>query len=628
MTLRPISAALAALAVATACSSGGGDAAGEPVGLQIAPASAEIAPGGAVKFVALEGSGEAAVTWSVQEEDGGTVDSAGNYQAPDREGTFHVVASMGAGGDAPAVAAQVQVKAPAPDEVRVAVTPEAAAVPAGQTLALQAVVTGATDGSVTWSVEEGAAGGTVSAEGVYTAPAATGTYHVRATSAAGAGGFGRATVTVVPAPPPQFHVSVNGDDANPGTAAQPWRTIQKAMSSATPGSIVQIHGGTYRERLTMGVSGAPGKLITFQPAGFSGAPGCGGFTGVACGGDQVIVDLSHLGTVRDGVPFLRIAGKSHLRIQGITFQNYTVLGPMQRGVLIHGGGEQIEILHNKFLNNKNLGPWDGGHALLHFWVDPPTRNVTIRNNEFAHIWSSYGEALTTTTDGVLIEGNWMHDTDAIGMNIGQGSSNIVVRGNLLEWISRRRDGTVFYGNRANAIYVNGGATTLIENNVVRDSEWAYTVCSEPGYPNSHHVVIRNNVAYRTYAGVMLGNWYNSDPSPVYDVKVVNNTLHDVEHGFVIRPYTSATISWRNNLVSNVAIPVVNATGWATGTMAYNVTTSDARFVNAGAGDFRLQAGSPALEAGDPVTSADDAGSVDFWGNARFNGRIDAGAFEQ
>jgi hypothetical protein len=37
---------------------------------------------------------------------------------------------------------------------------------------------------VTWSVQEGTAGGTITAAGVYTAPANAGTYHVVAASAA------------------------------------------------------------------------------------------------------------------------------------------------------------------------------------------------------------------------------------------------------------------------------------------------------------------------------------------------------------------------------------------------------------------------------------------------------------
>ena len=80
----------------------------------------------------------------------------------------------------------------------------------------------------------------------------------------------------------QFYVSPTGNDANSGTSSSaPWRTIQKAMNSATAGSVVNIMAGTYHERLTLGVSGTAGNYITFQPNGFSvPSGGCGGYTGV------------------------------------------------------------------------------------------------------------------------------------------------------------------------------------------------------------------------------------------------------------------------------------------------------------------------------------------------------------
>ncbi len=49
---------------------------------------------------------------------------------------------------------------------------------------------------MTWSVQEGAAGGTVSTTGVYTAPANAGTYHVVATSQADTTKIATVAVTV------------------------------------------------------------------------------------------------------------------------------------------------------------------------------------------------------------------------------------------------------------------------------------------------------------------------------------------------------------------------------------------------------------------------------------------------
>ncbi|GAO03669.1 PKD domain-containing protein [Anaeromyxobacter sp. PSR-1] len=84
----------------------------------------------------------------------------------------------------------------------VSVSPKAATVYPEQSLTFQATVTGYADTSVTWSVVEGASGGTISSTGVYTAPSTTGTYRVTAVSVADPSMSGSATVTVSTAPPP------------------------------------------------------------------------------------------------------------------------------------------------------------------------------------------------------------------------------------------------------------------------------------------------------------------------------------------------------------------------------------------------------------------------------------------
>lgn len=74
------------------------------------------------------------------------------------------------------------------------VSPPFAALPTGGTQAFTAAAGGA---AVTWSVREWAAGGSVSGAGLYTAPAAAGTFHVEAT----AGGLAGAATVHVLAPP-------------------------------------------------------------------------------------------------------------------------------------------------------------------------------------------------------------------------------------------------------------------------------------------------------------------------------------------------------------------------------------------------------------------------------------------
>ncbi len=96
----------------------------------------------------------------------------------------------------------VAAAAPAPAPVSVSLSPASVSVAAGGTQAFVATVSGSTNKAVTWSVQEGSAGGSVSATGVYTAPGAAGTFHVVATSAADATKKASATVTVSATTPP------------------------------------------------------------------------------------------------------------------------------------------------------------------------------------------------------------------------------------------------------------------------------------------------------------------------------------------------------------------------------------------------------------------------------------------
>lgn len=95
---------------------------------------------------------------------------------------------------------------PAGQGIFVDVVPSQVDVAPNGTVSFAAAVTGTVDTSVTWSVAE-TGGGMVDATGVYTAPATTGQYHVRAASRANSAVVGEATVTVTQAP--ALSVSVN-----------------------------------------------------------------------------------------------------------------------------------------------------------------------------------------------------------------------------------------------------------------------------------------------------------------------------------------------------------------------------------------------------------------------------------
>jgi hypothetical protein len=101
--------------------------------------------------------------------------------------------------------------------VTVSVSSSSATVLIGGTQQFQATVAGSSNTAVTWSVTEGAAGGTVTSGGLYTAPAVAGTYHVVATSVAYPTLHTTVTVTV---PAVQVVVSPTTATLNSGQTKQ------------------------------------------------------------------------------------------------------------------------------------------------------------------------------------------------------------------------------------------------------------------------------------------------------------------------------------------------------------------------------------------------------------------------
>ena len=162
----------------------------DAVAVAVAPVTAALLAGAQQQFAAaVTGTSNTAVIWSVQESGGGSVSTTGLYTAPATAGTFHVRATSVAD---PTKSASATVTVTA---VSVAISPTSASLSTGATRQFTATVSGTSNTAVTWSVLEGG-GGTVSATGLYTAPATAGTYRVRATSVADPTKSASATVTV------------------------------------------------------------------------------------------------------------------------------------------------------------------------------------------------------------------------------------------------------------------------------------------------------------------------------------------------------------------------------------------------------------------------------------------------
>jgi pectate disaccharide-lyase len=115
-------------------------------------------------------------------------------------------------------------------------------------------LTDATNTTLTWS-------------GVTTNDA--GVYSVMVTNNYGAQTSSVATLTVYPVSATSTnYVATNGNDSNPGTLAEPFATIPRAISSAVPGTVISVRDGTYYYASTIriehsGMSNLPIRLEAY-----------------------------------------------------------------------------------------------------------------------------------------------------------------------------------------------------------------------------------------------------------------------------------------------------------------------------------------------------------------------------
>jgi hypothetical protein len=167
---------------------GGGAGGGNPivVSISIAPSTVNIIEGGIQSFTAtITGTSNLGVNWVVKEgAAGGSISNMGVYIAPNASGTFHVFATSQADTTRWATAAVTVAKL--------------ALSPASDVLGPLGVRAFSATVDVTWSVQEGAAGGAITASGQYTAPNTPGLFHVVATSVQDSSKNAVADVTIVP----------------------------------------------------------------------------------------------------------------------------------------------------------------------------------------------------------------------------------------------------------------------------------------------------------------------------------------------------------------------------------------------------------------------------------------------
>ena len=390
----------------------------------------------------------------------------------------------------------------------------------------------------------------------------------------------------------------NADDTNPGTFAEPFRSLYRPREVMQAGDIVYIQGGRW--------SG-------LDPAG----PGW----------DTILLLAPDIGAAT-GTPEAPIA---YIGYPGAS----PVLGApgARRGVLLFTSGIQQSyyVLANlKFTQASDPVALSGvGHRVIGNIVfeagfdDSGTLSVNLESSEFrilGNVLRNNGEVGNKLHHGFYIGGYGTNRMIEFGWNELQGQRGgraIQLFGHLDNdwmddirihdnWISGSELDNIVIGGTDGATEVIG--TVSVYNNLILGAGEAGLRVNDP----QGTVTIQNNVLYSNQVAEV-----RCQRGGTNKLRFENNILYAAPSGSYYAFDTEAG-PWSFQASHNLSFNAGASLPWDVDSL-----NADPRFVNPGTGDFRIQAGSPAIDAG-----ADTGILSDFTGTARPQGlAFDIGAYE-
>ncbi|UCH95962.1 MAG: right-handed parallel beta-helix repeat-containing protein [Candidatus Aminicenantes bacterium] len=418
----------------------------------------------------------------------------------------------------------------------------------------------------------------------------------------------------------EYYVSKSGSDSNPGTEAQPWKTIQKAANTMLAGDTVYTKAGTYNERVIPKNSGTAGNYITYT----------------AYANDEVIIDGSGINLPYDWGGLVDISGKSYIKISGLQIKN---AGPNDNNPGILVDNCSYIIIENNYTYNttsSGIGVWD-------------SNNITIDNNE-VELACNDGEQECITLDATTnfeIKNNHVHDSGpgtigGEGIDAKNGCSYGKIYNNHVHDLNRL------------GIYVDAWENHTydieIYNNIVYNINGndCYTLASEAG-GLLENIRIYNNIGYNAdVCGLTVSRNGDSSTHPMKNIYVINNTFCNNGAppwggGIAVDNPDIQSLVIRNNILSqnhSFQMEVEPDVSMSKLTVDHNLihgyrhyddeikgndyVEGDPLFVNALIADFHLKKDSPAIDSG----SSTNAPADDYEGNTRPQGcGYDIGAYE-
>ncbi len=430
-----------------------------------------------------------------------------------------------------------------------------------------------------------------------------------------------------------YFVDASALSSGNGSTGAPFKTIQAAANIVNPGDVVNVRPGTYNEKVIVTRSGSAALPVLFTATG------------------EGVVVTSNSVEMWQGVIDIRA---SHT-----TFDNIDVRDSQWFGYIIQGnsGNRTTDVTVR---NVHTARTWASGVYAKY------TDGVVIASNRIEDACISPNAGDNTQECITLGE---VHGFDIAGNVIwnNAGNNGISNGGEGIDAKGSSRDGVIrdnlVYSLADIGIYLDSGSkqgtgpdddrpmeNITVTRNIVRNTGDGVVVASELG-GTVKNVVISNNLLYNNKTnGISIAGYLANGPRK--NILIVNNTVHNNGYGnngttwgggINVQTANYTNIRIQNNVVTNneswqIAHTEKNAAGAPVGelTVTSNIASAfaysywypqpaliaDPKYVNAAAGDFRIQSSSPAINYG----AAGEAQAVDLTNAARY-AAPDAGAYE-
>jgi parallel beta-helix repeat protein len=386
-------------------------------------------------------------------------------------------------------------------------------------------------------------------------------------------------------------------DTGLGNAAQPFCALTRAAAKAASGDTVQVIAGTYTAN---SVSPASGVTFTANPGVTvsGGSSGAKGFS-VSSKSNVVISGFTITGTPSYGI---YVYASSNVTISGntVSFAGQPVSGQSASGIYLSslsGGLVQGNVTHD-----------NAGHGIL---LTGSTTGVTVQGNALYHNAYQYqrnANGIDVVAPGNFIIDNVTYANEDTGINMYPGGDNTLVAGNVTygngdhgiddyNVTGGRIIGNTVYYNCTNGINVEGTSGNYdVENNVSMNNATGAVINPTPIATNP----ATGQPYYTNACNRRIGNIGIYDSAPA--TTTANYNLVYQSNGKSTE-YTWAGTSY------NSLFALQNATGQE----AHGIF-DDPKFANAGAWNFQLTGGSPAIDSANAAASGEQ--TTDILGNPR------------